>query len=117
MVRSAATVAAVCKHFIPPSLYVIGEECGTRVKQQSGDDRGAMIAARHCNHPSDANPYAVVVYREIDETDAFVITAYLALGADVGDGLLFRYDESSGKRVGVTIVGVRSRLTPQAEPS
>lgn len=34
-----------------------------------------------------------------------------ALGVDVGDGLIFRYDESSGKLVGVTIVGVRSRLT------
>ena len=40
-----------------------------------------------------------------------------ALGVDVGDGLIFRYDESAGKLVGVTIVGVRSRLTQQAEPS
>jgi uncharacterized protein YuzE len=40
-----------------------------------------------------------------------------ALGVDVGDGLIFRYDESAGKLVGVTIVGVRSRLTQQSEPS
>ena len=39
-----------------------------------------------------------------------------ALGVDVGEGLIFRYDESSGKLVGVTIVGVRSRLSQQSEP-
>lgn len=33
-----------------------------------------------------------------------------AVGIDAGDGLIFRYDESSDRLVGVTIVGLRARL-------
>ena len=37
-----------------------------------------------------------------------------AIGVDAGDGLIFRYDEATEKLVGVTIVGVRARLTPKS---
>ena len=37
-----------------------------------------------------------------------------AVGIDAGDGLIFRYDEATEKLVGVTIVGVRARLTPKS---
>jgi uncharacterized protein YuzE len=40
-----------------------------------------------------------------------------AIGIDAGDGLIFRYDEAADKLVGVTIVGVRARLTPQSSGS
>ena len=41
-------------------------------------DYGARIAARHYNQPPVANLYVVAVYREVEATDGFVITAYLA---------------------------------------
>jgi len=37
-----------------------------------------------------------------------------AIGIDAGDGLIFRYDESSGMLVGLTIVGVRARLAARS---
>ena len=37
-----------------------------------------------------------------------------AIGVDAGDGLIFRYDEATEKLVGVTIVGVRARLTSKS---
>jgi len=40
-----------------------------------------------------------------------------AIGVDVGDGLIFRYDEAADRLVGVTIVGVRARLTPKSSDS
>ena len=33
-----------------------------------------------------------------------------AIGIDAGDGLIFRYDETADRMVGVTVVGVRARL-------
>ena len=37
-----------------------------------------------------------------------------AIGIDAGDGLIFRYDESSGTLVGLTIAGVRARLAARS---
>lgn len=37
-----------------------------------------------------------------------------ALGVDAGDGLIFRYDEATGKLVGLTIMGVRARLAARS---
>jgi uncharacterized protein YuzE len=36
-----------------------------------------------------------------------------ALGIDVGDGVILRYDEDANEVVGVTLVGVRARLLEQ----
>ena len=36
-----------------------------------------------------------------------------ALGVDVGDGVILRYDEAANEVVGVTLVGVRARLLRQ----
>ena len=40
-----------------------------------------------------------------------------AVGVDAGDGLIFRYDEATDTLVGLTIVGVRARLTPASSGS
>lgn len=37
-----------------------------------------------------------------------------AIGVDAGDGLIFRYDEASEKLVGLTIVGIRARLSAKS---
>ena len=34
-----------------------------------------------------------------------------AIGVDLGEGLIARYDESSGEVVGLTVIGVRQRLS------
>lgn len=34
-----------------------------------------------------------------------------AVGVDLGEGLVARYDESSGEVVGLTVIGVRQRLS------
>ena len=34
-----------------------------------------------------------------------------AIGVDLGEGLLARYDESTGEVVGLTVIGVRQRLS------
>jgi len=36
-----------------------------------------------------------------------------AVGVDVGDGVILRYDEAANEVVGVTLVGVRARLLRQ----
>jgi hypothetical protein len=36
-----------------------------------------------------------------------------AVGVDVGDGVILRYDEAANEVVGVTLVGVRARLVRQ----
>ena len=36
-----------------------------------------------------------------------------AVGVDVGDGVILRYDEAAHEVVGVTLVGVRARLLRQ----
>jgi uncharacterized protein YuzE len=36
-----------------------------------------------------------------------------AVGVDVGDGVILRYDEVANEVVGVTLVGVRARLVRQ----
>jgi uncharacterized protein YuzE len=36
-----------------------------------------------------------------------------ALGVDIGDGVILRYDEVTHEVVGVTLVGVRSKLLHQ----
>jgi hypothetical protein len=41
-------------------------------------DYGALLAARYYNQPGAVNLFVVVVYREVDETRGFVITAYVA---------------------------------------
>ena len=41
-------------------------------------DYGALLAARYYNEPGAVNLFVVAVYREVGETDGFVITAYLA---------------------------------------
>ena len=33
-----------------------------------------------------------------------------ALGMDIGEGIILRYDENAGEIVGMTIVGIRSAL-------
>ena len=40
-------------------------------------DFGALLALRHYNQPPAVNLFVVAVYREIDVTDGFVITAYV----------------------------------------
>jgi len=40
-----------------------------------------------------------------------------AVGIDAGDGLIFRYDETADRMVGVTVVGVRARLQAKSEGS
>jgi len=34
----------------------------------------------------------------------------VAIGEDVGDGVIIRYDEQTGQVVGITIIGLRARL-------
>lgn len=46
---------------------------------------------------------ADVLYLSIGEPRA-------AVGVDIGDGLIARYDEESSEVVGVTLVGLRTRL-------
>ena len=41
-------------------------------------DYGALLAARYYNGPGAGKFFFVAVYREVGETDGFVITAYLA---------------------------------------
>jgi hypothetical protein len=41
-------------------------------------DYGALLAARYYNGPGAVDLFVVAVYREVDERDGFVITAYLA---------------------------------------
>jgi uncharacterized protein YuzE len=36
------------------------------------------------------------------------------VGIDAGDGLIFRYDETADRLVGVTIVGLRARLVARS---
>jgi len=36
-----------------------------------------------------------------------------AVGVDVGDGVILRYDEAANEVVGVTLLGVRARLLRQ----
>ncbi len=38
-----------------------------------------------------------------------------ALGVDIGEGLILRYDEPKNEVVGITILGVRSRLMHELE--
>lgn len=40
-------------------------------------DYSALLAARHYNQPPAVNLFVVAVYRELDDADGFVITAYL----------------------------------------
>lgn len=40
-------------------------------------DYGALLALRYYNQPPAVNLFIVAVYRELDEADGFVITAYL----------------------------------------
>lgn len=40
-----------------------------------------------------------------------------AIGVDAGDGLIFRYDEATERLVGVTITGIRARLTQRSAGS
>ena len=46
---------------------------------------------------------ADVLYLSIDEPRP-------ALGVDVGDGVILRYDEADNELVGLTIIGLRARL-------
>lgn len=36
-----------------------------------------------------------------------------AVGIDAGDGIIVRYDESAGRVVGLTVVGLRARIARQ----
>ena len=38
-----------------------------------------------------------------------------AVGVDIGEGVIIRYDEARGEVVGITIVGVRQRVQAQLE--
>jgi uncharacterized protein YuzE len=38
-----------------------------------------------------------------------------ALGLDVGDGTILRYDESTREVVGFTLIGLRTRLTEELD--
>lgn len=40
-----------------------------------------------------------------------------ALGVDLGDGLVLRYDEASEEVVGLTVIGLRARLRRELDPS
>ena len=57
--------------------------------------------------------------RDYDE-DADVLYISLespspAVGVDIGEGVIIRYDEARGEVVGITIVGVRQRVQAQLE--
>lgn len=41
-------------------------------------DYGALLAARYYNQPPASHVFVVVAYRELNESDGFVLTAYLA---------------------------------------
>ena len=47
---------------------------------------------------------ADVLYLSIGEPHA-------AVGMDIGEGLVVRYDEKKGEVVGLTVIGVRERLS------
>ena len=38
-----------------------------------------------------------------------------AVGVDIGDGLIVRYDEKRAEVLGITVVGLRARLAKQLE--
>ncbi|MBI4501980.1 MAG: DUF2283 domain-containing protein [Gemmatimonadetes bacterium] len=40
-----------------------------------------------------------------------------AIGVDIGDGLIVRYDEKKAEVLGLTVVGLRARLAKQLETS
>ena len=40
-----------------------------------------------------------------------------ALGVDVGDGVVLRYDESAKEVVGLTLIGLRARLLRELDQS
>ena len=52
-------------------------------------DYGALLAARYYNGPGAVNLFVVAVYREVGETDGFVITAYLARRLSPGREVLW----------------------------
>ena len=52
---------------------------------------------------------ADVLYLSVGEPTA-------AMGIDIGDGLVVRYDESAKEVVGLTVVGLRERTLKGLEP-
>ena len=38
-----------------------------------------------------------------------------AVGVDIGEGVIIRYDEARGEVVGITVMGVRERVQAQLE--
>jgi uncharacterized protein YuzE len=91
---------------------------------------------KHRNAADEPAEYLVAAYREISSDDGFVLTAYftrrpsstrkvlwnydaeadvlyLSVGspkAAVGEGTVLRYDETSREVVGITFIGLKSRL-------
>ena len=40
-----------------------------------------------------------------------------ALGVDIGDGVIARYDEARGELTGITIIGLRDKMTRELSPT
>src|SRR5712691_1916564 len=74
-------------------------------------DFGAKLAARFYRRTPLTSKYLVVAYKEIGTADGFILTAYNAYGsADIGDGVVVRYDEKKKEVAGLTVLGMRAKL-------
>ena len=40
-----------------------------------------------------------------------------ALGVDIGEGVVVRYDEARGEVTGITIIGLRDKMTRELSPT
>lgn len=115
-------------------------------------DVDTLLAIRFYERSPLTRKYLVVVYKEINRTDGFVLTApkeedhmealkvlegkpkldweydeeadvlYIsvgkprpAVGVDIGEGVIVRWDEHKREIVGLTIIGLRARLTEGVE--
>jgi uncharacterized protein YuzE len=80
-------------------------------------DLGELLAIRRYPETTLTSKYVVVAYREVGRDDGFADVLYLsigeprpAVGVDVGEGVIVRYDESKKEVVGLTVIGLRARL-------
>ncbi|PSB23616.1 DUF2283 domain-containing protein [Stenomitos frigidus] len=55
-----------------------------------------------------------------DEADVLYVSIgepLPAVGVDIGDGMVLRYDETHNALVGLTVVGLRARLQQELNPT
>jgi len=53
-----------------------------------------------------------------EEADVLYVSVgepHPALGVDIGEGVILRYDEKKGEVVGLTVIGVKARLLKELE--